>query len=213
MMNYNEFIKKYLGKSIDYDGVSGVQCVDLIKLYLDKVYDIKVGSCGNAKDYFINFDKLPFKNLFEKITNTANFIPAKGDICVWGTGLGNRYGHVAIATGEGNTRYFCSYDLNWGSKKVKKVSHSYKGFLGVLRYNGVIDINEEVEELKTYKNGSTKEEVFADSECTIKIGELGRYEECQSYGIVNDRAIVLYDVNNTNNKKIGFVKYTGGIKE
>lgn len=67
--------------------------------------------------------------------------------------------------------------------------------------------------MKTYKNGSTKEEVFADSECTIKIGELDRYEECQSYGIVNNRAIVLYDVNNTNNKKIGFVKYTGGIKE
>lgn len=211
-MNYNEFIKKYLGKSIDYDGVSGVQCVDLIKLYLDKVYEIKVGSCGNAKDYFINFDKLPIKNLFEKITNTANFIPVKGDICVWGTGIGNRYGHVAIASGEGNTRYFYSYDLNWSSKKVKKVSHSYRGFLGVLRYNGIINIDEEVEELKTYKNGSTKEEVFADSECTIKIGELGRYEECQSYGIVNDRAIVLYDVNNTNNKKIGFVKYTGGIK-
>lgn len=206
-MNYNEFIKKYLGKSIDYDGVSGVQCVDLIKLYLDKVYNIKAGSWGNAKDYFINFDKLPIKNSFEKIVNTANFVPAQGDICVWGTGLGNKYGHLAIATGKGNTKNFYSYDSNWGSKEVKLVEHSYKGFLGVLRYKGVDEI------MKTYKNGSTKEEVFADSECTIKIGELDRYEECQSYGIVNNRAIVLYDVNNTNNKKIGFVKYTGGIKE
>ena len=76
-MNYNEFINKYVGKSIDYDGVSGVQCVDLIKLYLDKVYNIKAGSWGNAKDYFINFDKLPIKNLFEKIVNTANFVPAQ----------------------------------------------------------------------------------------------------------------------------------------
>lgn len=205
-MNYNEFIKKYLGKSIDYDGVSGVQCVDLIKLYLDKVYNIKVGSCGNAKDYFMNFDKLPIKNSFEKIVNTANFVPAQGDICVWGSII-SKYGHVSIATGEGDTKYFYSYDLNWSSKNVKKVLHSYKGFLGVLRYKG----SEEI--MKTYKNGSTKEEVFADSECTIKIGELDGYEECQSYGIVNNRAIVLYDVNNTNNKKIGFVKYTGGIKE
>lgn len=205
-MNYNEFIKKYLGKSIDYDGVSGVQCVDLIKLYLDKVYNIKVGSCGNAKDYFMNFDKLPIKNSFEKIVNTANFVPAQGDICVWGSII-SKYGHVSIATGEGDTKYFYSYDLNWSSKNVKKVLHSYKGFLGVLRYKG----SEEI--MKTYKNGSTKEEVFADSECTIKIGELDRYEECQSYGIVNNRAIVLYDVNNTNNKKIGFVKYIGGIKE
>lgn len=205
-MNYNEFINKYVGKSIDYDGVSGVQCVDLIKLYLDKVYNIKVGSCGNAKDYFINFDKLPIKNSFEKIVNTANFVPAQGDICVWGSII-SKYGHVAIATGEGDTKYFYSYDLNWGSKNVKKVLHSYKGFLGVLRYKGVD------ETMKKYKNGSTKEIVFADSECTIKIGELDKYEECQSYGIVNDRAIVLYDVNNTNNKKIGFVKYIGGIKK
>ena len=208
-MNYNEFINKYVGKSIDYDGVAGVQCVDLIKLYLDKVYNIKLGSFGNAKDYFINYDKsLSFKNSFEKIVNTANFVPIQGDICVWGAGLGNKYGHVAIATGKGNTKLFYSYDLNWGSKEVKLVEHNYKGFLGVLRYKGSGD-----EEMKTYKNGSTKEEVFADSECTIKIGELDKYEECQSYGIVNNKAIVLYDVNNTNNKKIGFVKYIGGIKE
>lgn len=206
-MNYNEFIDEYVGKSIDYDGVSGVQCVDLIKLYLDKVYNIKAGSWGNAKDYFINFDKLPIKNSFEKIKNTANFIPIQGDICVWGIGLGNKYGHVAIATGLGNARIFYTYDLNWQSKEIRFTEHNYKGFLGVLRYKG----SEEI--MKTYKNGSTKEEVFADLECTIKIGELDKYEECQSYGIVNNRAIVLYDVNNTNNKKIGFVKYTGGIKE
>lgn len=205
-MNYNEFINKYLGKSIDYDGIAGVQCVDLIKLYLDKVYNIKAGSWGNAKDYFINFDKLPIKNSFEKIVNTANFVPAQGDICVWGSII-SKYGHVAIATGEGDTKYFYSYDLNWGSKEVRFVEHNYKGFLGVLRYKG------SEERMKKYKNGSTKEIVFADSECTIKIGELDRYEECQSYGIVNNRAIVLYDVNNTNNKKIGFVKYIGGIKE
>ena len=40
-MNYNEFIKTYKGKSFDYDGVSGVQCVDLIKQYLNKVFGIK----------------------------------------------------------------------------------------------------------------------------------------------------------------------------
>ena len=208
-MNYNEFIEKYVGKSFDYDGVAGVQCVDLIKMYLDKVFNIKVGSLGNAKDYYLNFEKLPISKYFRKIKNTALFIPKKGDICVWGSGL-NIYGHIAIATGEGDTKYFYSYDLNWGSKNVKKVLHSYRGFLGVLRYKGNL---EEVEELKTYKNGSTIETVYADSNCTIKIGELEKYEECQSFGIVNDRAIVLYNVNNTENKKIGFVKYLGGIKD
>jgi uncharacterized protein YjdB len=52
---------------------------------------------------------------------------------VWGTGLGNQYGHIAIATGEGTTSYFYSYDQNWGTKAMKKIKHTYKGFLGVLR--------------------------------------------------------------------------------
>ena len=134
-MNYNEFINNYNGKSFDYDGVSGVQCVDLIKMYLDKVFGIKAGAWGNAKDYYENFNNLPLKNSFTRIANTTSFIPQLGDIVVWGAGLGNTYGHIAIATGEGNTSNFYSYDLNWGSKTVHKVKHNYKGFLGVLRAN------------------------------------------------------------------------------
>ena len=132
-MNYNEFINTYNGKSFDYDGAAGVQCVDLAKMYLDKVFGIKPGAWGNAKDYYENYNNLPLKNTFDRIANNASFVPQKGDIVVWGAGLGNTYGHIAIATGEGNTSNFNSYDLNWGSKTVKKVSHNYKGFLGVLR--------------------------------------------------------------------------------
>ena len=139
-MNYQEFIDKYNGTSFDYDGVSGIQCVDLIKMYLDKVFNIKAGSWGNAKDYYLNFEKLPISKYFIKIKNTASFIPQKGDICVWGLGL-NVYGHIAIATGKGDTKEFKSYDLNWGNKIVHEVSHTYKGFLGVLRAKDQSKIN------------------------------------------------------------------------
>lgn len=140
-MNYDEFIKAYNGKGFDYDGVSSIQCVDLIKMYLDKVLNIKPGSWGNAKDYYENFNNLPLKNYFDRIANTPTFVPQKGDIVIWGTGLGNKYGHIAIATGEGNTRQFYSYDLNWGSKVVHKVLHNYTGFLGVLRAKDQNKIN------------------------------------------------------------------------
>lgn len=132
-MNYDEFIENYSGKSFDYDGVSGVQCVDLIKMYVDKVFGMKPTSWGNAKDYYENFNNLPLKNYFTRIANTSDLVPKKGDICVWGAGLGNTYGHVSIATGEGDTKNFYSYDLNWNGKTVKKVYHNYNGFLGVLR--------------------------------------------------------------------------------
>ena len=134
-MDFDKFINEYIGKSFDYDGVSGVQCIDLIKMYLDKVFGIKPSSFGNAKDYYENFNNLPLKNYFTRIKNTPELVPQKGDICVWGAGLGNTYGHISIATGEGNTKQFYSYDLNWGGKTVKKVLHNYRGFLGVLRPN------------------------------------------------------------------------------
>ena len=209
-MNYNEFVKEYNGKSFDYDGVAGVQCVDLIKMYLDKVFNIKSGSWGNAKDYYLNFEKLPISKYFRKIKNSDSFIPVKGDICVWGSKI-SVYGHIAIATGEGDTKYFYSYDLNWGSKNVKKVLHSYRGFLGVLRPNDQTKIGGN-EKMKIYQNGSTEEIVYSDTDCTVKIGSLNPREKCDCYGIFNDRAVVRYKVDRTENYKIGFCKWTGGVQ-
>ena len=48
-MTFDQFIKKHLGKAMDYDGVSGVQCVDLAKYYLDEVFGIKAGAWGDAR--------------------------------------------------------------------------------------------------------------------------------------------------------------------
>lgn len=43
-MTYQEFVNKYNGVGTDYDGVAGVQCVDLIKLYLNKVFGLNPGA-------------------------------------------------------------------------------------------------------------------------------------------------------------------------
>lgn len=68
------------------------------------------------------------------------------------------------------------------------------------------------EEMKRYKNGSTVEDVFADTNCTNKIGSLNPREECDCFGIFNNRAMVRYKVDGTNNYKIGFCKWTGGVQ-
>ena len=54
-MTFDQFIKKHLGKAMDYDGVSGVQCVDLAKYYLDEVFGIKAGAWGDARAYYENY--------------------------------------------------------------------------------------------------------------------------------------------------------------
>lgn len=71
---------------------------------------------------------------------------------------------------------------------------------------------EDFEMAKTYKNGSTKETVYADSNLSIKIGSLNVREQCECLGIVNGRYIVKYKIDGSNNYKVGFVKYNGGIK-
>ena len=132
-MSFDAFIKKYLGKAIDYDGSCGAQCVDLIKMYFKYVLGIIPKAIGNAHAYFDNFALHSFLNKnFVRIKNSPKFVPMIGDVCTWSKKM-NKYGHVAIATGEGDTSRFISYDMNWGGREMKSVEHDYDYFLGVLR--------------------------------------------------------------------------------
>ena len=66
--------------------------------------------------------------------------------------------------------------------------------------------------MRVYQNGSTPENVYADTNCTNKIGSLNPREKCDCFGIFNERAMVRYKVDGTNNYKIGFCKWLGGVK-
>lgn len=67
-------------------------------------------------------------------------------------------------------------------------------------------------EMKQYHNGSTKEIVYQDLKCTKKIGYLNPWENCECYGVIDSKALVVYNVDRSNNKKTGFVKWLGGIR-
>ncbi|MBQ4630630.1 MAG: CHAP domain-containing protein [Clostridia bacterium] len=132
-MTFDAFVKTYLGKAVDFDKAAGKQCVDLIKLYLKDCFNINAGAWGNAHAYYDYYSARPaLKANFIRIKNSRKFVPMKGDICVWSKKM-NKYGHVAIATGKGDTNTFESLDMNWGGKEAKYVTHDYDYFLGVLR--------------------------------------------------------------------------------
>lgn len=121
----------------------------------------------------------------------------------------------------------------WGIERVTK-HQDYSGkycphrtldlgwerFLNMIQayLNGETEINNNVNndgsdvEMKTYQNGSTSENVYADTACTKKIGSLDPRERCDCFGIFNDRAMVRYQVGSTGNYKIGFCKWLGGVK-
>lgn len=131
-MTFNEFYQGVNGKSLDYDGVAGYQCVDLVKVYLDWCFDIKPGAWGNAKDYWNNLNKANMSDYFYQVPNTRDLVVERGDIVVWGAMRGNPYGHVAIGL-SGDINHFTSLDQNWGSNYVREIYHNYDGVLGVLR--------------------------------------------------------------------------------
>lgn len=136
-MNYETFIKTHVGKAMDYDGCAGAQCVDLAKYYLDEVFGIKPGNWGDAHDYYDGFyAHNELVQNFDRIPNTPDFVPQKGDICVWKSSLSSGgWGHIAIATGEGDTNHFYSYDQNWTGRHdaCTRIYHNYNHFAGVLR--------------------------------------------------------------------------------
>lgn len=67
-------------------------------------------------------------------------------------------------------------------------------------------------DVKIYMNGTTKEIVYQDSSCKNQIGYLNPHEIAECYGIVDNKALIVYNVDKTNYKKVGFVKWLGGIK-
>lgn len=221
-MNYSEFVAAYNGKATDYDGVYGAQCVDLIKLYLDKVFGIKAGSWGDAMYYWLDYPKhTELVKAFDRINNTASFIPKTGDIMVWNGKKGGGSGHVAICTGEGTTSYFYSYDQNWNGKEMHKVKHDYDDAYGVLRPKDQSKVSGStsssggsagayVPSVK-WQNGSTTEKVYSRSDFKEEIGSLSPREVAKCFGKKGSAYCVQYDLDGTNKHKVGFVKYAGGV--
>lgn len=137
-MTFKEYFSKNLGKSIEFDGVYPYQCCDLANDYMQKCFNIFTyyPYNFNAQQYFTRFNEVSalVKN-FTKIANTPEFVPMQGDICIFKSS--DNIGHISVATGEGDTRHFYSYDQNWnGHSFVAKEKHTYTNFLGVLRYKG-----------------------------------------------------------------------------
>lgn len=84
--------------------------------------------------------------------------------------------------------------------------------IGFTRWKGGVHNAGNVNITNIYKNGSTRENIYANTDTTLKIGSLNRREQCDCLGIFNNRPVVIYRVNDTDNYKVGFAIWTGGVK-
>lgn len=133
-MQFNEFLAKYNGKYVDWDGVYGPQCVDLMRQYILEVLALpndSVKPVVGAKDVYNKFDNIVDNNFFEKIPNTLVAIPEEGDIVLWGN---STYGHVAICIEGAGQNTFRSFDQNYPTGSPCHVQeHNYTSVLGWIR--------------------------------------------------------------------------------
>lgn len=134
-MTFDQFVKAHNGKQIDFDGTSGVQCVDLIKAYMNEVLGMPAGSIGRMGNayQFWTATKKPLKAAVDKVPYKKGMVFQKGDIAVWNRNMGGGFGHVALCTGERTGSWFATYDQNWNGKAMHRVQHSYSNLYGVLR--------------------------------------------------------------------------------
>lgn len=218
-MKFNEFVKKYLGKGTDYDNYAGVQCVDLAKLYIDKVIGVKPQSIGDAYCYNDNFSKTYLKNYFDRIPYKHGDKPKKGDLVVWGKNYNgtSKYGHIAIATGDSDKTGIYTYDQNVGRtvtlKKMRKVHHSYNGIACFLRPKKNIDGKKETPKTEYYKKYTGKsvhiDEVFK------AIGVLEKYRGSwnKRKAIAKANGITAYIGSEKQNQKLIDLAKKGKLKK
>lgn len=109
-------------------------------------------------------------------------------------------------TGKDCPRYYVQNQQEW-----IKFKNDVASKLGQAN-SAIEEIRGSDEEVRKYKNGSTKETIYADTALTKAIGSLSPYEECDCFGIFENRPMVRYKIDNQNNYKIGFAKWTGGVK-
>lgn len=128
-MSLSEFINKYNGKKIDFDGYYGAQCMDLMHFYIVEVLGLgrNVLTAPTAFQAYQNGD-----GNFEKLNNTSAAVPQAGDIIFWNTKVGPA-GHAAVFV-EGDVNSFRSFDQNWPVGAGCHIqNHNYFGVAGWLR--------------------------------------------------------------------------------
>lgn len=138
-MKYKAFIQTYTGHKVDYDGVSGAQCVDLFRQFCHDVLQIPhTGSCatsGGAKDLFLDYDKMPLeKKYFTRIKESRLVKYRTGDVFVFNSTDKNEFGHVALVVSVFDDDSFVVFEQN-GIKQdgAKLVLCDRTNLLGALR--------------------------------------------------------------------------------
>lgn len=136
-MTTEQFVAKWNGRYLDWDGNYGAQCMDLAAQYVQEVWSHSGWDIarGFAYQVWTQFDSLPVSKYAHRVPNTPTGVPPEGALMVWGTGIGSA-GHISVVRGGSNTNVFQSFDQNWnGHSYCEPVLHNYNYVYGWIVLN------------------------------------------------------------------------------
>ncbi len=207
-MKLNEFVKVYLGKKTDWDGVYGVQCVDLIDAYIEKVLELKVEYFGNAKTWWENRNSEWLKEYFTAVTPKYKDGELKaGDIGIRTMGT---FGHIFIVAEKNKNGKIKYYDQNAsgnGEAMTLREKPYTKDYInGVLRPKNQSNLVKEETSVAKYGNAAmlSAQTVYADSDLTLSVGSVSKGERVKALGTGEGNPIIAYKT--SSGYKVGFVK-------
>lgn len=127
-MTLQDFINKYNGKKVDFDGHYGAQCMDLYRFYIKEVWE-KLQTPGVTGAYQV-FNRLPID--YEKVKYAPGLMPKRGDVITWDQKY-TKNGHIGIVV-DSTSKTFGGFEQNnpIGSY-CRLATHSYKHIIGWFR--------------------------------------------------------------------------------
>jgi len=98
MITHDDWVSFNLNKKVDFDGVYGAQCADVVGQYALDVQGIKgIEGIIGAVDFFTKHESRPVqKKFYYAIKYQEGLITPRGAFVIWGTTKDNSFGHVAI---------------------------------------------------------------------------------------------------------------------
>lgn len=98
-MTIQEFVEKYKGKLVDFDGAYGAQCVDLVRQYFKDVWELPKQPEGviGAQDFYYKHNERPIQNkLCDCHSYIGAMLPPVGSVVVFKKASTNQFGHIGI---------------------------------------------------------------------------------------------------------------------
>lgn len=197
---------KLNGKTLEYPVFLDVEDSQISSLNKNTLTNLCKEFCNGIKGFTTGV--YANKNWFTNKLNINELVNYKIWLAEW-NGKENHTANFKVDmwqyTSDGqidgiNGRVDLNYCLNCENQNVEDITGEHEG--------------SEFYMPKTWKNGSTNETVYADVNCTKEIGLIYPRGEAECYGIKDGKYLVCYNIyngNNIQNRKVGFVKYNGGI--